>query len=345
MTEIARSVRLRLSAVGKAWQSFWFQPKQMYTLGLVRMAFGALAMVWGMWLLPMRNGLLDSNGVTPTQPSVAHTWGIFEVWNTNGAILIGVIVLILSAIALLVGWHSRLAAVVVFILIVSFERRVPSAFNAGDALVRIEAFFLALMPCGTALSLDQRRRTGSFWSAQTRPNWPIRLIQLQLSIIYLASARSKLSGGTWENGTAVSYALRIEDMQRVPLPHWFVTNAPAMNLMTWATIATELAVGILVWFPRFRPWVLAAGVLLHLMIDVNIQIGIFSYAMFVMYLAWIPPETVKHLPDKLRHLSRRRDRGSNIDPPGDNAASSPGEQIRADLAGGDRSPVALPEVP
>ena len=57
----------------------------------------------------------------------------------------------------------------------------------------------------------------------------------------------------------------------VSLPHWFVTNAPAMNLMTWATIATELAVGILVWFPRFRPWVLAAGVLLHLMIDVNIQ--------------------------------------------------------------------------
>ena len=57
---------------------------------------------------------------------------------------------------------------------------------------------------------------GSFWSAQTKANWPIRLIQVQLSLIYLAAARSKLSGETWLNGTAVSYALRVADMQRVP---------------------------------------------------------------------------------------------------------------------------------
>ena len=58
MTEIARSVRLRLAAIGRVWQSFWFQPQQMYALGLVRMAFGALTVLWGLWLLPMRNGLL-----------------------------------------------------------------------------------------------------------------------------------------------------------------------------------------------------------------------------------------------------------------------------------------------
>ena len=82
-----------------------------------------------------------------------------------------------------------------------------------------------------------------------------------------------------------------------------------MNVMTWGAIATELAVGVSVWFPRLRPWVLAAGVLMHVMVDVHIQIGIFSYAMFVMYLAWIPPETVKDLPDKLKQLPRFRERG------------------------------------
>ena len=84
------------------------------------------------------------------------------------------------------------------------------------------------------------------------------------------------------NGTAVSYASRVADMQRVPLPQWFVTNALAMNVMTWGVIAIELAVGILVWFPRLRPWVLSAGVLMHVIIDLYIQIGIFSYATFVM---------------------------------------------------------------
>ncbi len=79
-----------------------------------------------------------------------------------------------------------------------------------------------------------------------------------------------------------------------------------MNALTWGSLAIELAVGILVWFPRFRPWVLAAGVLMHLLIDIHIQIGIFSYGMFVLYLAWVSPETVRTLPDKLRQVSGRR---------------------------------------
>jgi hypothetical protein len=308
MTNVTRAVRRRLTVIGQTWQSFWFQPQPMYTLGVVRMAFGALAILWGLWLLPMRDGLLDANGVTPTQPSTAHTWGLFAVWNTNGAMLIGIVVLVLAAFALLVGWHSRLAAILVFILIVSFERRIPLAFNSGDALVRIEALLIAISPCGAALSLDQRRTTGSFWSAQTRPNWPIRLLQVQLSIIYIAAAQVKLSGEPWLHGTAVSYVLRLEDMQRVIAPEWFATNALAMNMLTWGTIAVELAVGILVWFPRFRPWVLAAGVLMHLLIDAYVQVGIFSYAMFVMYFAWLSPETAKLLPQKVRIAPRRREK-------------------------------------
>lgn len=304
MTETAHPVHRGLSAAGRAWRSFWFEPRQMYPLGLVRIAFGALVIVWTLWLLPIRGDLLGPDGVTPAQPSIPSTWGLFAVWNTDVAILIGLVVLLVAAVALLVGWQSRVAAVVVFVLIVSLERRSPWMFNSGDALIRIEALLLALSPCGTALSLDQRRRTGTFWSAQTRPNWPIRLLQVQFAIVYLAAVQVKLAGQPWLDGTAVSYVLRIEDMTRIPLPHWLVANALAMNAATWAVLATELALGILVWFPRCRPWVLFAGIAMHLMIDMTIQIGIFSYAMFVLYLAWLSPETVKVLPDRIRRLRR-----------------------------------------
>ena len=298
-------VRRGLSAAGRGWQAFWFQPQPAYPLGLVRIAFGALVIVWTLWLLPIRGALLGPNGVVPAQPSIANTWGLFAVWNTDEAILIGLVVLLIAAIALLVGWHSRIAAVVVFVLILSLERRNPWMFNSGDALVSIEALLLALSPCGAALSLDQRRRTGAFWSAQTRPNWPIRLLQVQFSILYLAAVQVKLTGQPWLEGTAVSYVLRIEDMTRIPLPQWLVTNALATNAMTWSVIAIELAVGILVWFPRFRSWVLSAGIVMHLLIDLTIQIGIFSYAMFVLYLAWVPAEWVRTLPDRLRQRRER----------------------------------------
>jgi hypothetical protein len=307
MIDRTAGIKRALSAAGRRWQSFWFQPQELYTLGLVRIGFGALVIVWTLWLIPVRTELLGPNGVTPRQPSIPDTWGVFAVWNSDGAIVIGIVVLLAAAVALLIGWHSRIAALIVFVLILSFERRSPWIFNSGDVLVRIEAFLLAIAPCGAALSLDQRRRAGNFWSAQTRPNWPIRLFQVQLSIAYLAAAQAKLAGQPWLHGTAVSYVLRVEDMKRIPVPQWFTTNAILMNATTWSVLAVELSLAILVWIPRFRPWVLAAGVLMHMSIDLSIQIGIFSYAMFVLYLAWLSPETVKSLPDRMERLRRRDD--------------------------------------
>jgi hypothetical protein len=307
MIDRTAAIKRALSAAGRRWQSFWFQPQELYTLGLVRIGFGALVIVWTLWLIPVRTELLGPNGVEPRQPSIPDTWGLFAVWNSDRAIVIGIVALLAAAVALLIGWHSRIAALIVFVLILSFERRSPWIFNSGDVLVRIEAFLLAIAPCGAALSLDQRRRAGTFWSAQTRPNWPIRLFQVQLSIAYLAAAQAKLAGQPWLHGTAVSYVLRVEDMKRIPVPQWLTTNAILMNATTWSVLAVELSLAILVWIPRFRPWVLAAGVLMHLSIDLTIQIGIFSYAMFVLYLAWLSPETVKSLPDRMERLRRRDD--------------------------------------
>ena len=300
MTEPTRTAAGVLTKGWEAWRAFWFGPQQMYTLGLFRIAFSGLVVVWALWLLPVRTALLGPDGIAPKQPSIADTWGLFAVWNSDTAILVGIVVLIAAAGALLVGWHSRVAAVIVFVLVLSLERRSPWVFNSGDALIRIEAFLLAISPCGAALSLDQRRRGEPFWSAQTRPNWPVRMLQIQLSIVYLAAVQTKLAGQPWLDGTAVSYVLRIDDMKRIPVPQWLAMNPPVMNAMTWSVLAIELAVGILVWFPRFRPWVLAAGVLMHVTIDLTIQIGIFTYAMLVLYLVWVSPETVKGLPDRLR---------------------------------------------
>jgi hypothetical protein len=75
---------------------------------------------------------------------------------------------------------------------------------------------------------------------------------------------------------------------------------------------------VLIWNTRARPWVLAAGVMLHLGIDLNIEIGIFSYAMLVMYVAWINPTTAQHLPTTLKNattqLRTRLTRNHNTPP-------------------------------
>jgi hypothetical protein len=305
MTEPESCQRPWVATPVTAWRTFWFRRQPAYTLGLVRIGFGAVAIGWTVSLLPDLYQLFGPHGIEPRQPGGSFRWGVFAIWTSDRALLIGWAVLLVSSVALTIGWHSRLAALTVFVLILSFEHRDPWVWNSGDVAVRIEALFLAVSPCGTALSLDQRRSTGKFWSAQQRPQWPVRLFQLQLSLIYLASVQAKLNGGAWPQGTAVSYALRLHDMLLLPIPHWLSSNALLMNAVTWSTLAVELSVAILVWNRRLRPWVLAAGVVMHTIIMITIAVGFFTLAMFVLYLAFIPPETVQRFPRNAQAMARK----------------------------------------
>ncbi len=287
------------------WRTFWFRPQPAYTLGLIRMAFGAVAIGWAVSLLPDLYALFGRHGVEPQQPESVYQWSIFAIWTSDHVLLSGWILLLLSSVALTIGWHSRVAAVAVFVLILSFQHRDVWVFNSGDLAIRIEALFLAISPCGAALSLDQACSAGKFWSAQQRPQWPVRLMQVQLSLIYLASAQAKLNGNAWPRGTAVSYALRLPDMVLLPTPHWFTTSALLINAVTWGTLAIELSVGILVWNKRLRPWVLAAGVAMHTIIMVTLTVGFFTLAVFVLYLAFVPPDIVEHLPGSASDMARK----------------------------------------
>jgi hypothetical protein len=305
MTE-PTSRRRRWPATAVAtWRTFWFRPQPAYTLGLIRMAFGAVAIGWAASLLPDLYALFGRHGVEPQQPESAYQWTVFAIWTSDHVLLVGWILLLVSSVALTIGWHSRLAALAVFVLILSFEHRDAWVFNSGDLAVRIEALFLAISPCGAALSLDQVRSAGKFWSAQQRPQWPVRLMQVQLSLIYLASAQAKLNGNAWPQGTAVSYALRLQDMLLLPTPHWFTTSALLMNAVTWGTLAVELSVGILVWNRRLRPWVLAAGVVMHTVITLTIAVGFFTLAVFVLYLAFVPPHIVERLPRSAKDMTSK----------------------------------------
>jgi hypothetical protein len=283
------------------WREFWFQPQPAYPLGLVRMAFGALVVMWTLSLFPDLSDFFGADGVAAVQ--TPNDWGLFAFWSSDDALLIGWWMLLAAAIMLTIGWHSRVAALVIFVLIVSLERRTYFVFNAGDGLIRIEALLLMLSACGAALSLDRRRAGWPFWSAESQAPWVVRLMQVQLSLIYLMSVLVKSTGDTWQQGTAVSYALRLDDMLILPVPQWVSNGALLMNVATWATLALELAIGVLVWNRRLRPWMLGAGVVMHALIMLNINVGFFSPAMFVLYLAFVPPDRVSRFPDDLRRVA------------------------------------------
>ena len=279
-----------------AWRRFWFEPTDMTTLGLARIAFGLVAVAWTFSLLQYLDAFFGPRAVQIDSLADGAQWTLLNLAGSERAVIALWCVLLAGSVALTLGWHSRIAALVVFIGVMSFERRNGFVFNAGDALVRIEALFMLLGPCGAALSLDRRRTAGSFWSAQIRAPWLLRLMQVQLSLIYLSAVREKFAGATWHDGTAVSYALRLPDLAVFSAPAWLSTDPLLMNLATWGTLAMELGLGILIWNRRWRLWVLAAGVVMHTLILLSLAVAFFTVAMFVLYIAFLPPEALRHAP-------------------------------------------------
>jgi hypothetical protein len=292
--------------VSSGWERFWFRSEATSSLALIRIAFGLLALGWTISLAPDLDAFFSRGGLLPNQPSAPGVWGVLGAFPSNLAVQILFAVLLCACIALTVGYQTRLAALLVFIGILSFERRNPYVFNTGDGLMRLLAFYLMLSPAGAALSVDRWHRGEHMWEFPARSVWPLRLMQIQLSILYLFGLWVKLQGMTWNNGTAVSYAMRISDLSRFPMPSFLTHSMLMANLLTFGTLAVELSLAILVWSRRLRPWVLLAGVCLHLGIEYSIRVGFFSLAILTLYLSFLDPAWAQARLLALRDARERR---------------------------------------
>jgi hypothetical protein len=258
---------------------------------------------------------------------------VLSIVHNDAAVQVLYAALLVACLALIVGYHTRVAAVVLWLGVMSFQRRNPFVVNSGDGLIRLLAFYLMLAPAGAALSLDRWRSARErFWEFPARSRWPLRLMQIQLTILYLAGLWVKVQGTTWDNGTAVSIAMRIGDVVRFSPPGFVTHSLVISNLMTFGTLLIEFCIPIFVWFPRLRPWVLLAGFFLHFGIDLTIRVGFFSYAIFTLYLAFLSPAWAEATILRLRErwLERRQT--------GAVAATQSREPVPAAFAAGSERP-------
>ena len=285
-----------LMRAGQRADAFWFAPTDPATLALVRMAFGALVTLWALSLAPDLGAFFSPAGVVG-DAATAHRsgeWSLLWLERSDTAVAAVYLTLLAASVALLVGWHTRLSAAIVFVAITSLTRANPFVLNSGDTLIRILAFYLMLAPSGMEFSLDRRRaRRQRRATATTHPAWPLRLIQIQVSAMYVAAVWSKLQGPSWRDGSAVSYATRLPDLVRFPASGLLERSPLIAHAATYGTLLVESSLAVLIWHRRTRVPALAAGVLLHLGIDASIRVGFFSLAVFTAYLSFANPVWVR----------------------------------------------------
>jgi hypothetical protein len=319
----------------RAWNRFWFQPTSARPLGMIRILFGLLALAnLGFMTVDMDywiggDGLLQ--GQEPTQVANALFISPLQYLQDPISIRVAFAFTALMALGLTVGWRTRLMSVGFYLGQLSINVRAWPTCSGADVLLMTYAFHLMLSPCGAAYSIDawlEARKRGT-WGEPLIVPWAQRLIQIQISLVYILAASLKLGGECWINGTALHYVFTNAEVRRFDLT--FLSSLPhypiLINLMTYSALAMEFMLGYLIWFRSARPWVCCLGLALHSGILLTINIPIFGELMWVGYLAFLtPPEFDRFLGffralNPLR-LFRSRSRGAapaqagiRVDPP------------------------------
>jgi hypothetical protein len=203
-----------------------------------------------------------------------------------------------SAVCLLVGVQTRLAAIASWVLIVSLQNRNFIILNGADVLLRMIVFFSLFLPLGARFSVDRLRRISR---PATPTNWiassgtVFYLIQFMLVYVFAGLIKSEIPA--WRDGTGLAYALRSPEFVD-PLGLVVVENAGAMKVLNGVVVYGELFGSFLLLIPIWN-WAMRLAVVLsfsalHILIAATMSVGMFPLVGIVAATAFLPSEFWDH---------------------------------------------------
>ena len=298
----------------KIFDSFFFKEDYVYNLAIFRILFVGLVFAYTLFEIGNVNDFYGPDAVVSlaTMRAKFHQpqLNLFQIFNDSYLVTYLIYGLtLISLLMSLIGFKTSLFLLLSFIGISSLQMRNIWILSSADVLVRSVFFILLFSPCYRVFSFDAslERKNGRPYS-QKATQWTWRLLQIQVSVVYLWTCWHKLKGETWFDGSAVYYATRLDTMKNVTIPV-FMDSKVILSLATWSTLVIEFGLGFFVWFKETRKWFIFAGIGLHLGIEVLMAIPFFEWLMIVLLTAFFTPKEyvsfVHQLQQRIKAVSFR----------------------------------------
>ena len=209
--------------------------------------------------------------------------------------------LALALAAVFIRLNYFTAIMILWMAINAYKINFPAA-NGSDLV------FLLLL--GFAVPMCQWPRADRpLWKSVQRSifNFAVLSCQLQILLIYFASGSDKLMSASWRSGEAIQYISRLDFLFN-PRLTFDESASPLLNLcLAWMVIIFELSFPFLVWIKKTRLFILAAGVLFHLVIWIFLSLPDFGLIMMISYLVFLRAEDFERLGLRI---------GKSLDSPG-----------------------------
>lgn len=290
----------------------WFDAFGMWLTSAPHMlrSFSALRIVLGVAILaflltsaPDRHYLWGSGSswLEPATRLRSFPW-FFDIFPKDNPVLFDIlyVLLILVTAAFVAGFFTRLSTVGLLLLWVGLYTNSVVLANGGDVVMRITLFFALFANLGEHWSVDSWRKRQSLRKRRPRTpllpatittaahNSALLILCWQLILIYVNSGIFKLRGDQWREGTALYYALNLE--QFTPFP---ALNELAWQITPFVYIGSFIGIWVQLAFPAMLIWrptrYLALALLMGMHLGIGFLFGLwpFSLAMIALDLLFI----------------------------------------------------------
>lgn len=303
-----------------AWDAFWFTPRHVETLAVLRIITGAMLLYTNLVLATDLGSFIGVDAwINNDTARALHDGRLGDstaawsyLWSFSSPTVISLhqgIVILVSAM-FMVGFLTRITGPLAWWFQLMIVHRLLGSLFGLDQILTYCVMYLAFTPCGAVFSVDawlrrrkidreSSKRAARFWSwllPDDRPrvstNVATRLLQLHLCLIYLFGGLAKARGQMWWDGTALWYAVGNYEYQSWDVT--FIAAYPSLfTALTHVAFLWEIFYCALVW-PRWtRPLTLAIAVGVHAGIGLGLGMATFGIMMIAANGIFISPDWIR----------------------------------------------------
>jgi vitamin K-dependent gamma-carboxylase len=276
------------------WIDYLSAPVDAASLGVFRIVLGAM-IAWDavrFWQF----GWIDEYYILPKWHFTYLYFDWVRPWPGIG-MYVHFAALFVCAVLVALGLYFRPAIVLLFLAYTYVFLLEKSVYMNHYYLIALLCFLLIWMQPQRAFALDRRRHPEL---PSTVPRWNVLLLRVQLFIVYFYGAIAKLNPD-WLAGEPM-YS---EIARRAPDVPQIASHVPPALLaysIAYGGILFDATVPVLLCFRRTRRIGFVAAALFHLLNDLFLQIGVFSYLMTGAITIFFDPDWPRQLWRRWRAL-------------------------------------------
>ncbi len=261
-------------------------------LAALRVALGVAVLV-DMSMRARELGVFYSDdGVLPREAQ-AELFAVssYSLHAVSGSVVAQSALLVVAAafaVAVTVGYRTRLVLGVTLVLLVSLHARNHFVLNAGDRLLRVTLLIALFLPLGARWSVDSLRRERDVTETVFSPASAVLL--LHVILVYFVNFLFKLeANGLWLTGDAVVHVMRMERFT-VLLGNHIADFGAVLVFANWSWLLLLAAAPVLVLTTgRLRVAVVAVYVGAHAGMFATLRLGPFPLIATAALLPFLPP--------------------------------------------------------